>query len=433
MSRPEPGYNLKAVIRETGLSPEVLRAWERRYGLPNPERSPGGHRLYSQRDIALLKWLVARQTEGLSISRAVGLWKSLEAGGQDPLKTEPGLWTEEMGGPALDEQRRRWVNACLNFDELGANTALTQALATASPETACLEVLQKGLHEIGEMWYTGKASVQQEHFASTLAMRRLHALLAAAPLPNRHGRILAACPPGEEHEFGLLLSTFLLRWRGWGVIYLGANVPLERLEEAVRSTSPMLVLSLAQTLPAAASLRDMAALFTEAKIPLAYGGLIFNLVPELRNHIPGHFLGDDFSGLATRVEQAARRPESPAILLQADQKHLAALELFRVHQPLIVARVNTRLESGGIDPGQLTTANQSLGQHIVAALSLGDICLIRHSVSWVEQMLENLGLPPEMLPGYIEAYKDAVQENLGEGGQLIVACLESYLDEDATS
>jgi MerR family transcriptional regulator, light-induced transcriptional regulator len=433
MSRPEPGYNLKAVIRETGLSPEVLRAWERRYGLPNPERSPGGHRLYSQRDIALLKWLVARQTEGLSISRAVGLWKSLEAGGQDPLKTEPGLWTEEMGGPALDEQRRRWVNACLNFDELGANTALTQALATASPETACLEVLQKGLHEIGEMWYTGKASVQQEHFASTLAMRRLHALLAAAPLPNRHGRILAACPPGEEHEFGLLLSTFLLRWRGWGVIYLGANVPLERLVEAVRSISPMLVLSLAQTLPAAASLRDMAALFAEVKLPLAYGGLVFNLIPELRERIPGHYLGDDFSGLVTRVEQAARLPEKPEIALQADQKHLAALELFRDCRPLVVSRLNTWLETSGADPDHFTIASQTLDEHITAALSLGDICLIRHSVSWVERLLENLGLPPDLLPGYIEACINALRENLGEGGQMIVACLESCLDEDATS
>ena len=69
----EPTFNLKVVVQETGLKPDTLRAWERRYGLPQPHRTPGGHRLYSQRDIDTLKWLVARQNEGMSISRAVKL------------------------------------------------------------------------------------------------------------------------------------------------------------------------------------------------------------------------------------------------------------------------------------------------------------------------------------------------------------------------
>jgi DNA-binding transcriptional MerR regulator len=55
-----PTFNLKAVLKETGLKPDTLRAWERRYGLPQPERSPGGHRLYSQRDIDIIKWLMTR-------------------------------------------------------------------------------------------------------------------------------------------------------------------------------------------------------------------------------------------------------------------------------------------------------------------------------------------------------------------------------------
>lgn len=80
-----PTYNLKAVIHETGVKPDTLRAWERRYGLPNPERTTGGHRLYSQRDIDTVHWLVARQEEGLSISHAVNLWHALEAEGKDPL------------------------------------------------------------------------------------------------------------------------------------------------------------------------------------------------------------------------------------------------------------------------------------------------------------------------------------------------------------
>ncbi len=66
-----PLYNLKAVVQETGLKPDTLRAWERRYGVPSPMRADSGHRLYSQNDIDMLHWLVARQEEGLSISRSI--------------------------------------------------------------------------------------------------------------------------------------------------------------------------------------------------------------------------------------------------------------------------------------------------------------------------------------------------------------------------
>ena len=80
-----PAFNLKAVLKETGLAADTLRAWERRYGLPVPQRSAGGHRLYSQRDIETIKWLIRRQAEGLSISRAVDLWNEQLGSGSDPL------------------------------------------------------------------------------------------------------------------------------------------------------------------------------------------------------------------------------------------------------------------------------------------------------------------------------------------------------------
>src|ERR1043165_1858873 len=80
-----PAFFLKVVLKETGLGADTLRAWERRYGLPVPNRSAGGHRLYSQRDIETIKWLMKRQAEGLSISRAVDLWNEQIASGVDPL------------------------------------------------------------------------------------------------------------------------------------------------------------------------------------------------------------------------------------------------------------------------------------------------------------------------------------------------------------
>ena len=101
-----PVYNLKAVVLETGLKPDTLRAWERRYGLPTPNRSDGGHRLYSERDIQVLKWLVARQQAGLSISRAAELWQRSErcrpGPGRDARVRHPGsdgARTADAGGP----------------------------------------------------------------------------------------------------------------------------------------------------------------------------------------------------------------------------------------------------------------------------------------------------------------------------------------------
>ena len=181
-----PTFNLKAVVQETDLKPDTLRAWERRYGLPQPERTSGGHRLYSQRDIDTLKWLLARQDEGLSISRAVALWRELEESSVDPLlefassngeKLPPAMSLEV--GDTLVQLRDSWIEYCLDYEEQKAEYVLAQAFALYSPETVCIELLQKGLARIGAEWYSGRATAQQEHFASALAMRRLESLLAA--------------------------------------------------------------------------------------------------------------------------------------------------------------------------------------------------------------------------------------------------------------
>ena len=213
----EPTYNLKAVVRETGLKPDTLRVWERRYSLPQPKRTAGGHRLYSQQDINILKWLVARQKDGLSISRAVELWRQLEAEGQSPVMQTafPGSFVAKptiapISGQTLEQLRDAWVDACVDFDEQTAERILTQAFALYPPEVTCMQLLMPALAKIGESWYEGKYTVQQEHFASALAMRRLEALLAATSTPTRPERLIIGCPPGEEHTLGSLLLSLLL-------------------------------------------------------------------------------------------------------------------------------------------------------------------------------------------------------------------------------
>ena len=142
-----PAYNLKVVLKETGLAADTLRAWERRYGLPTPGRSAGGHRLYSQRDIEIIKWLMARQAEGLSISRAVDLWNEQISSGNDLLAdfVTPGL--NYSKSDALESYRREWISACMAFNEYLAEKTLNQVFGIFPLETVCIEVLQRGLSD----------------------------------------------------------------------------------------------------------------------------------------------------------------------------------------------------------------------------------------------------------------------------------------------
>lgn len=434
MSDTTPLYNLKAVIHETGLSPETLRAWERRYGLLKPQRSPGGHRLYSQYDIDMLQWLVARQKEGLSISRAVEMWRSLEKAGLDPLqqhhhalqvvhaqrRVHAPQVALEAGGTTLDDLRQGWVEGCLAFDEQSSERALAQAFAIAAPEIVCTEVLQKGLADIGQRWYQAEISVQQEHFASALAMRRIDSLVAAAPPATRPGRLLAANPPGEEHDFGLLLMTYLLRWRGWEVVYLGANVPLSRLAATLELTSPRLVLSVAQTLNSAASLRDMANALRAHGVPLAYGGGVFNHSPAISRRIPGYYLGATIADVPQVVEQLlSRLPSLPAIP-PLPPEYTLALEKFIENEALIVGSVTQAVQSDPIEPAQLEIANTYFTGDIVSALALGDIHFLDHAVGWLKGLLENYGLSAALAGRYFAAYRQAAQQHLaGNGGPIL--------------
>jgi DNA-binding transcriptional MerR regulator len=431
MSSKAPAFNLKAVIRETGLKPDTLRAWERRYGLPQPQRTSGGHRLYSPHDIDMLKWLIARQQEGLSISRAVDMWHALEADGKDPLQGAAqalprSAWSGASlaSGEAVSDLRRAWMAACLVYDERTAENTLAHAFALFPSEVVCFEVLQKGLAEIGAGWYRGEVTVQQEHFTSALAMRRLEALVAATPAPTRSGRILAACPPEEEHTFSLLLLTLLLRRQGWEVIYLGANVPLSRLEATLSQARPQLVVSSAQHLPVAATLREMGHLLQRERVPLAYGGRIFNAMPALRDRIPGHFLGEHLNQAPQAVQQIMNLSPRPPQAATTPDAYLHALVHYLERQPAIEAAVMETVESVDIPRPHLTVAHHFIERNIAAALELGDMGFAGDDIHWIEGLLLGQRIPVDQLRHYLRVYTKATTEHLDERGQLIVDWLE---------
>lgn len=433
----KPAFNMKVVVQETGLGPDTLRAWERRYGLPAPHRTPGRHRLYSQFEIDMLKWLVARQDEGLNIRHAVELWQQLEAAGQDPFEAAPGLTPAQAKTPAVvisgeqvAEARGVWFEACLAFGEDRARHILAQAFALFPVETVCFEILLPALHEIGAGWFEGRISVQQEHFASVLALRQLEALLAAAPLTQGHDdRLLVACPPGEEHTFGPLLLTLMLRRRGWEVVYLGANVPLDRLADAVQRIEPRLVILAAQTLATASSLLALANLLEQEQVTLAFGGAVFTHLAAARDRIPGHFLGPDLqAGPDVIARLVQTRPPLPAVERPAPV-YGQALAHFAEHRPAIETELHQSVNGTGLSLPALGRANEELGANITAVLTLGNMDLLDANIDWVQGLLVNDHdrMPVEMMTWYANAYAGAVKRHLDERGQVLKAWFQRLI------
>jgi MerR family transcriptional regulator, light-induced transcriptional regulator len=432
-----PAYNLKVILKETGLAADTLRAWERRYGLPMPQRTAGGHRLYSQRDIETVKWLMKRQEEGLSISRAVDMWNEQLTSGIDPLSgtNQPSLAPVStlpipyQPETTLDANREAWINACMEFNEARAEQTLNQAFSMFPVEAVTIEVLQKGMSEIGSRWYTNQASIQQEHFASALAMRRLDALLSASPFPTRNHTVLVGCPAEEWHSFTPLLFSLLLRRRGLNVIYLGANVPVEQFASTVQHLKAGLVILVAQQLITASTLQETAQVLASNGVHVAFGGRIFNIHPELHHSIAGHFLGDQLTSaveqveliLDHRVKQTAPRPASP--------EYLVAHQAFISRRGQIELTFKQMLEPLLIAPESLKTGIDFLGDNITAALQLGDMSHVSSEVDWLRMLLQAYEKDPRQLIHFMQTYSAAVDKNINGQGRPIFQWLAGEVEK----
>lgn len=432
-----PAFNLKVVLKETGLTADTLRAWERRYGLPVPQRTAGGHRLYSQRDIETIKWLMKRQAEGLSISRAVDMWKEQLSSGADPLAgSVQGTLVSASTLPAqyafdttLDALRTRWIEGCLNFSESTSEQILNQAFSMFPVEVVCIEILQRGISEIGTLWYENRASVQQEHFASSLAMRRLDALLASSAPPTRNQTVLVGCPAEEWHAFTPLLLSLLLRRRGLNVIYLGANVPTEQFSNTVKNIKANLVVLVAQQLITAATLQQTALVLSRQNIPIAFGGRIFEVHFGLEEAIPGHFLGNVFATAVENIEILLSEKIKQQPLKAASQIYVSTHNAYISKRTQIELTFKELLEPLSISPEDIKTGMYFLGENITAALQLGDMSHVSAEIDWLKGLLQAHGSPEGQLVHFIQTYSQAVDQNINGQGKPIYEWLASEVEK----
>jgi methanogenic corrinoid protein MtbC1 len=426
-----PAYNLKAVLKETGISADTLRAWERRYGLPLPQRTAGGHRLYSEYDIQTIKWLMARQGEGLSISRAVDMWNEHNTSGLDPLADSASKVVTAtsavypVSGTSLDALRRQWLEACLNFNETEAEEVLNQAFAMYPVEKVCTDVLQRGMSEVGEYWYENRASVQQEHFASALAMRRLDTLLSASPKPTRDQTVLLGCPSSEWHTFTPLLLALFLRRRGLNVIYLGANVPAERFEETVIAVHAGLVILVAQTLTSAAALHATAQSLSSMNVPVGFGGRIFNLHPSIIDHVPGHYLGNSVDAALDQVDSLLKGNKPKVRPKMISIEYQSALTSFTSQRLHIESTIKEMTQPHPILSAEgINTGIHFLGDNIAAALQLGDMGHVTAELDWLKVLMQSHQRPASELADFMENYSHAVEKHINGQGAPIKAWLK---------
>jgi MerR family transcriptional regulator, light-induced transcriptional regulator len=309
--RTEPLYNTRAVVQRTGVPADTFRAWERRYGLPSPARTDGNQRLYSERDVATISWLRDQTRAGLTASQAVRLFHSGDSSDVPaPAMNAP---PRVPAGPSTPDRmcgfRDAMVEALVAYDAIGAALVVEESLALLSVEDVCLHVLQPALYEIGDRWSRGLIGISAEHFASSFVIRRLGALFNLSQPEHGRGPIVATCLEGELHEVGLLLTCLFLSRRGFRVLYLGPNLPLDDLIETIAQLRPPLVLLSASTPPsalqlAAASrqLRHLPDSMGEAPA-IGYGGHVFVDHPELRDGIDGVFLGQNADEAAAAVDR----------------------------------------------------------------------------------------------------------------------------------
>jgi MerR family transcriptional regulator, light-induced transcriptional regulator len=294
----EPVYNMKAVEQQTGISAATLRAWERRYALVEPKRTASGYRLYSDHDIALLRWVRVQMDEGLTISRVVAMLTGLQ-------DDKEAIWIEDDDNHTrvkLDapippgELSQALVQACSDLDEDRADEIMEQAYAIYTMPTVYVEVIAPALAEIDEERQRSQILGMAGHFAVTYLRGRLHALLQAYTHYPNAPIIFVGCAPGERYEIGPLIFAVMMRQQGYNVVYFGQDFAVDDMVRVAAREHPAMVYLSATSMTTALALRDVQARLAQIESPtplFGYGGSVFDQDNELRRTVGGHFLSAD--------------------------------------------------------------------------------------------------------------------------------------------
>ena len=230
-------YPIKVVSQMTGLSVHVIRAWEKRYNVVEPDRTDTNRRLYSEEDIEKLRLLNDASHLGHNIGSLASLslseLKNLlakEKSNIPEIKTE----LKSLGSAnKVDEILKDCIESIINYDAKKLESILLNASAKLTQPVLIEEIILPLVYKIGDMWHGGEIRVANEHLASSVIRSFLFNLLESYP-PNESAPVLiSATPRGQEHELGALIASVVAASSGWKVVYLGTSLPAEEIGAVV--------------------------------------------------------------------------------------------------------------------------------------------------------------------------------------------------------
>ncbi len=254
-------FPIRAVSEITGVNSVTLRAWERRYGLIKPMRTPKGHRLYSQKDIELIQEILDRLSQGMSISQIA----------RDIL--DKTAMDEDEHTDAWDQYCQRMIEAVSRFDEHALEAVYNDAMSLYPVDVVTTRLIMPLLEELGKRWQKAAGSIAEEHFFSVYLRNKLGARFHHQNLRNSGPKLILACLPGEHHEFGILLFALTAHSKGYRVILLGADLPVtELIQVAEKTDSRGIVLAGSSSLNSESVTEDIYLLTSTLAIPVFIGG-----------------------------------------------------------------------------------------------------------------------------------------------------------------
>lgn len=294
-------FPIRILSQQTGVPATTLRAWERRYGLLKPARTPKGHRLYNQADLEKVRQIVQLLEAGNTISKAV---KIIRNGGSFTVGRQ-----EEMSPWELS--KKRVIQAIEAFDDRRLDALYNQALAVYPIDIVTVSLLLPVLQGLGERWRTRKNGVAEEHFFTAWLRNKIGARMHHEAGRTRGRRLLLACLPREHHELGILLFGLSALTHGYRILYLGPDLPLSQVKEVVADVDVSAVLLSGTSVEAPEIWRQLSQLAEIIDTPLFIGGGVSDRPAEMPKSQNLLLLGSDYSVALERLE--ARMPAFGAL------------------------------------------------------------------------------------------------------------------------
>ena len=292
---------IRTVSSLTGVNSVTLRAWERRYDLIKPVRTPKGHRLYTMADVDLIHQVVTLLDNGMSIGQ---VRQVLDAGQERP---GPALESPSGFSPWRNYQERL-LRAIAAFEDNELSAVYNEVLSLYPVDIVTNQLIMPLLRELGERWVQGLGSVAEEHFFSVFLRNELGARFHHLNRDRRGPRLLAACLPGEHHEVGLLLFTLAALDRDYRVVLLGPNTPLLELPPVAKRTAiQAIVLSGSANIPMTVIEQDLPALCQVVALPVFVGGQVARRHAETLSATGAIPLGDDLNRALRGIDATLAR------------------------------------------------------------------------------------------------------------------------------